>query len=221
MMAGTDIAKRPRGRTGRPPRDQAGEVEERILDAARSVFLARGFEGASIDEIAQVARAGKPTIYARYPGKEPLYAAVVARNVASNTRFENFVPQGETFEERLINIGAALLEQALNEHTIGLIGVSISVARRNPEFAYSLTERARAQGVEGVARVLTDLAQRDHRDEGPFAAERIPATAMIFMELVFYPLVFRALVGEDLATLRSEIRSHVASRVTFFLAARE
>lgn len=221
MMAGTDIAKRPRGRTGRPPRDQAGEVEERILDAARGVFLARGFEGASIDEIAQVARAGKPTIYTRYPGKEALYAAVVARNVANNTRFENYVPQGDSFEERLIDIGVALLEQALNENTVGLIRVSISVAARNPEFAYTLTERARAQGIEGVARVLTELAQRDHHEEGSFAPERIPATALIFMELVFYPLLFRALVGEDLATLRKEIRPHVASRVTFFLAARE
>src|SRR5690242_21676591 len=48
-------------RSGRPPRDLAGEVEERILDAAAKVFLERGFEGASVDEIADVARAGKPT----------------------------------------------------------------------------------------------------------------------------------------------------------------
>src|SRR5260221_3408785 len=54
------------GRSGRPPRELAGEVEERILDAARKVFLDRGFEGASIEEIADVARSGKPRIYARF-----------------------------------------------------------------------------------------------------------------------------------------------------------
>ena len=45
-------------RSGRPPRALAGETEERILDAAKKVFLERGFEGASVDEIADVARAG-------------------------------------------------------------------------------------------------------------------------------------------------------------------
>ena len=48
------------------------------------MFLKRGFEGASVDEIADVARAGKPTIYARFPGKEALFAAVMARTCAKS-----------------------------------------------------------------------------------------------------------------------------------------
>src|SRR6516164_10029732 len=89
-------------RSGRPPRALAGEVETRILDAARKVFLERGFEGASVDEIADVARAGKPTIYARFPGKEALFAAVMARQVRENIgSFESIAPTGVTLEERL------------------------------------------------------------------------------------------------------------------------
>src|ERR1700739_641230 len=88
-------------RSGRPPRALAGEVEERILDAARKVFLERGFEGASVDEIADVARAGKPTIYARFPGKEALFGAVMAQKVRENTgSFERMTPIGETLDER-------------------------------------------------------------------------------------------------------------------------
>ena len=33
-------------RRGRPPKELEGEVDERILNAARKIFLARGFEGA-------------------------------------------------------------------------------------------------------------------------------------------------------------------------------
>ena len=51
---------------------------------AAKVFLKRGFEGASVDEIAHLARAGKPTIYARFPGKEALFAAVMARTCAKS-----------------------------------------------------------------------------------------------------------------------------------------
>src|ERR1700755_1650398 len=103
---GTCLQKRPPGRTGRPPRKLAGEVDARILDAARRVFLERGVAGASIDEIANVARAGKPTIYARFPGKEALFAAVAMSNVvAIAARFEGHVPTGATLDERLANLG--------------------------------------------------------------------------------------------------------------------
>jgi AcrR family transcriptional regulator len=69
------------------------------------VFLKRGFEGASVDEIADVARAGKPTIYARFPGKEALFAAVKARTVREITSsFERIAPTGATIEERLASI---------------------------------------------------------------------------------------------------------------------
>src|SRR5262249_60271501 len=102
---GTHLQKRPPGRTGRPPRKLAGEVDSRLLAAARRVFLGRGLAGASIDEIAELACAGKPTIYARFPGKEALFSAVVMRKVAANVaRFANFVPAGATIEQRLASV---------------------------------------------------------------------------------------------------------------------
>src|SRR5260370_31229150 len=58
-------AVRAPGRSGRPPNELAGEVEERILDAARKVFLDRGFECTSIEEIPDLARSRMPPIYVR------------------------------------------------------------------------------------------------------------------------------------------------------------
>ena len=49
------------------------------------VFLEHGFQGASVDEIAEAASAGKPTIYARFPNKQALFTAVVERLVRQNT----------------------------------------------------------------------------------------------------------------------------------------
>src|SRR5258708_8003910 len=78
-------AKRATVRFGRPPKELAGEVDARILDAARKTFLERGFEGASIDEIAEVARSGKATIYARFRDKRALFTEVVSRDILSLT----------------------------------------------------------------------------------------------------------------------------------------
>jgi AcrR family transcriptional regulator len=92
-------ARRAAVRFGRPPKELAGEVDERILDAARKVFVERGFEGASIDEIAEAARAGKPTIYGRFGDKRALFTEVVTRDVLSRiTEFKTEVPTGATIE---------------------------------------------------------------------------------------------------------------------------
>src|ERR1700761_9591323 len=77
-------------RYGHPPRGHAGQVEERILDAAGRVFLEHGFQGASVDEIAEAASAGKPTIYARFPNKQALFTAVIERLVRRNTSLDAF-----------------------------------------------------------------------------------------------------------------------------------
>ena len=54
-----------------------------------------------------LARAGKPTIYARFPDKVALFTAVVMRNVAVVTgRFAGHVPMGTTVEQRLTRLGA-------------------------------------------------------------------------------------------------------------------
>src|ERR1700756_3648563 len=94
-------AKQAAVRFGRPPKELAGEVDERVLDAARDIFLKRGFEGASIDEIAQAARSGKQTIYARFRNKRELFTVVVTRDVLRIREFKTAVPTGTTIEERL------------------------------------------------------------------------------------------------------------------------
>src|SRR5260370_41210789 len=119
------------GRSGRPPNELAGEVEDRILDAARKVFLDRGFEGASIEEIADVARSGKPTIYARFRDKKALFtAAVTGYVIARQGRLENYSPSGSTIEERLASIGETVLQEALTLEWICLGRPDITEARR-------------------------------------------------------------------------------------------
>ena len=204
---GNRFKKRVASRTGRPPRELAGEVESRILDAARRVFLERGLAGASIDEIAELACAGKPTIYARFPGKEALFSAVVMRKVAANVaRFANFVPAGATIEERLASVGATVLRQLLAGDTVGLLRLSIAEARRFPDLASSVHRMARERGLQAVARLLAEAAQSDELGHLPaFAPQRLAKTADIFLDLVVLPLLDRALHGEKPKALCAEV----------------
>lgn len=59
------------------------ERREQLLDVGRNVFAEKGYEPASIEEIAQRARITKPVVYEHFGGKEGLYAVIVDREVQS------------------------------------------------------------------------------------------------------------------------------------------
>ena len=214
-------ARRTAVRAGRPPKELAGAVEERILDAARKVFLARGFDGASIDEIAETARSGKPTIYARFPGKEALFTAVVTQIVAANVaRVEAHAATDGTIEQRLRSIAVTALEWILLGDSIGLMRIAIAEAARFPDLASRVYAMARERGGRPVARLLAEAAQSDELGALPaFAPEHVMTTTQMFQELVILPLAIRALFGEKLSKVRAEIEPHARRSVALFLGA--
>jgi len=208
-------------RVGRPPLERAGEVEARILDAAHRVFLKRGLGGASVEEIAGQARAGKPTIYARFPSKEALFTAVLVRNAdAKIAHFEGHVPAGATIEDRLASVGVTVLRSVLVSDTVGLMRLAIAEARRFPVLASGIHRMLREHGSEAVAHLLSEAAQSDSLARLPaFAPQRLATTTRLYLDLVLLPLLMRALFGEKLDALHGEIDRHVARGVAFFLTA--
>lgn len=65
-----------------PPRKGLLERRDRILEAAAEVFAEKGFEGATIDDIAARAGVGKGTIYRRV-GKKEDFPALLLKETAS------------------------------------------------------------------------------------------------------------------------------------------
>ena len=59
----------------------AAERREQLIDTARGLFAARGFDGTSVEEVAARAEVSKPVVYEHFGGKEGLYAVVVDREV--------------------------------------------------------------------------------------------------------------------------------------------
>jgi len=199
----------------------AGDVKERILDAAQQVFLKRGYQSASLDEIAETAPASKPTIYAHFPGKEALFEAVVARVVEGLTNFEGFEPKGRTVQDKLAGLGTEIVERFIDE-TIGITRATIAEADRFPALSRHVHEHGRDRAAAAVSHVLAGATHPSSRgSKGPFGPKRSVSTAQIFMDLILLPMMMRALMGEGVSELRSELPGFVRERVSFFLAACE
>lgn len=59
------------------------ERRRQLIDIARTLFAERGYDGASIEEIASRAGVSKPVVYEHFGGKEGLYAVVVDREMSA------------------------------------------------------------------------------------------------------------------------------------------
>lgn len=66
--------------------NRKGRKYEQVLEGARAVFMADGFEGASVDEIARVAAVSKATLYSYFPDKRHLFMEVANTECARQSR---------------------------------------------------------------------------------------------------------------------------------------
>lgn len=77
-MVGSESKQRARrGRT----RMSSAQRREQLIEIARGLFAERGYDGASVEEIAARAEVSKPVVYEHFGGKQGLYAVVVDREV--------------------------------------------------------------------------------------------------------------------------------------------
>lgn len=59
---------------------------KQLLGAAQEVFVAQGYHGAAMDDIAERAGVSKPVLYQHFPGKLDLYLALLDEHAADLTR---------------------------------------------------------------------------------------------------------------------------------------
>lgn len=57
------------------------ERREQLIQISKTLFAKKGYDGTSIEEIAQKASVSKPIVYEHFGGKEGIYAVVVDREV--------------------------------------------------------------------------------------------------------------------------------------------
>jgi len=86
------------------------ERREQLLDIGRSLFAAKGFDGSSVEEIAERAGVSKPVVYEHFGGKEGLYAVVVDREVRRLLERIEASLQGQHPRELLEQAAGALLD---------------------------------------------------------------------------------------------------------------
>ncbi|MDD1688492.1 MAG: TetR/AcrR family transcriptional regulator [Methanoregula sp.] len=88
------------------------EVRKKIVEAAYSLFLDKGYHATTMSSIAESLGVTKPAIYQYFPGKEELYAAV-----AEHGREELASILERSFNNRDLRSGSEVLFDTLTQYT--------------------------------------------------------------------------------------------------------
>jgi TetR/AcrR family transcriptional repressor of mexJK operon len=161
-----------------------------ILAAARDQFLARGFEGASVDAVVAAAGVSKPTVYAHFPTKEALLEAVVRAEVGRIGPSLAFAATGDPRAD-LERVAAALLGLATAPDALAWDRMMAGEARRSP----ALGRLFHDAGPGRVLGALADFFRALDRAGGLAVPDPGRAADFFFGLVVGAPLLAAQLTG--------------------------
>ena len=134
-----------------------------ILDAAKRMFVAQGFDGISMDQIAAEAGVSKLTVYSHFGDKDTLFAEAVRAHCEQGMPTTLFVAEPDTpIRERLLAIGNAFFSMIMTPEAIAGHRILCS-----PQVATSTLPRLNGllQELTITSRQLSDLL--DEIDNSP------------------------------------------------------
>jgi TetR/AcrR family transcriptional repressor of mexJK operon len=198
-----------------PGRPKDMEKRASILEAAMALFPSRGYDGTSVEAIAQSAGVSKLTVYSHFADKEALFGAAVTECCAQMLPHRLFEPEaGSPVRDSLQGIGRAFLDLMMDERAIALHRVMISQAgqdRRLAEIFFSAGPRAALQEMESFLQAANA--------EGSLQVESPAQSAEHFFSMLKGVRHMRVLVGLSAPPPPAERDAHVSEIVQFFLRA--
>ncbi len=152
-------AKAARG--GRPRTEDLEKLNENILAAAGQLFLANGFDGTSMDAIAEKARISKRTLYARHDDKSALFNTVLYDLLDKLlVPVDRIQYEPGDLASMLTAIGRDMISGVVRPEVLAVYRVITFESQRRPEFGRWINETRRRPALQTIANLL-----QNHRDE--------------------------------------------------------
>jgi AcrR family transcriptional regulator len=186
-----------------------------IIEGARSLFLAQGFDAASMGEIARKAGVSKGTLYVYFESKEQLFEAIVEdERAAQAEQVFSLDSSDRDVAAVLTRLGAAFVRFLCQPQAISPLRTVIAIADRMPEVGRRFYEFGPMCGIDRLATYLKDQCAT-----GTLAIDDCEVAAAQFLDAcqstMFKPMLFN--VGGPPSEDR--IRHVVGTAVRTFLAA--
>ncbi|MES2246756.1 MAG: TetR/AcrR family transcriptional regulator [Pseudomonadota bacterium] len=200
-----------------PAEKRSDRKRRLILEAASTVFLDRGYNGTTMDEVATLAGVSKPTLYRHFTDKERLYAAIIQLTADDVDKVIQLVAgslaDASHPREALQGLARKLVTALMQPELLRLRRLVIANAERFPEVA-------RAWFAQGFERVLATLAASFERyaQRGLLKVDDPLLAANHFTGLLLWIPLNRAMFTGDHASDPAELERYANAAVDAFLS---
>lgn len=193
---------------------RTGRKFEQVLDGARQVFLAQGFEGASVDDIARAAGVSKATIYSYFPDKRLMFMEMATRECSTMAdQVMAGIDENAPIKNALQVAAQHLVGFLISEFAQQVFRACIAERDRFPELAQAFYDSGPKMGRERMAAYLACAVER-----GELKIDDLEMAAEQFSELCKARIWNRAMFGVQSEFTDAEIAYTVDSAVETFLA---
>jgi TetR/AcrR family transcriptional regulator, regulator of autoinduction and epiphytic fitness len=115
--------------------------QQSILEAAIQEFRDKGYDGASMDRVAELAKASKRTVYNHFPSKEELFIAVIDLFLTEMAKVKHISYNPERdLKEQLYAFADAELALTKNPTWKGFTQILLSLFLRNSDLAKKISD---------------------------------------------------------------------------------
>ena len=133
----------------RPTNEAEDSTKRRqIVDGAREIFLARGFDAASMGDIAKAAGVSKGTLYVYFKSKEELFAAIVQQECCTHAEGVFALDDRDNdVQAVLTRIGTEFVNFLCRPEKASSLRIVIAIAERMPEIGKAFYETGPGNGI--------------------------------------------------------------------------
>ena len=175
---------------GTAPEIKRGRKYDQVVAGARKVFLAAGFEGASVDLIAKEAGVSKATLYSYFPDKRVLFVEVAKEECARQADRALRVEQSDLpVREMLTAISRSMMEFLTSSFAHRIFRICVAESDRFPELGQEFYMSGPQLMEDGLSEYFTQACSRGELkiDDIRLAAQQFEALikADVFVKMVF------------------------------------
>ena len=198
-----------------PPVLAEDDKARQILDGARRVFLAQGFDGASMNDIARTAGVSKGTIYFHFDSKEALFEALIrAERQQQAEQCCDFDENSPDIAGVLAEFGRLLLTMMMNPELIAQVRTVIAVAAKFPRIGRAFYETGPKHGSDRLSAYFAKQTEAGRLDTPE------PGTAAIhFVQLCLGDIHKRLMFCPEDEIATDEVERSVDAAVAVFMRA--
>lgn len=190
-----------------------GAKRRQILEGAREIFMAAGFDAASMNDIARAAGVSKGTLYAYFDSKVALFEALIREERAHQPERTISFPADEPDPAKALAIyGRLLIEKITRTDKLAQARIVAFAAARFPRLGRAFYEAGPLYGATALQRRLDDFVAA-----GKLTIDDTKVASRQFIDLCLGDILKRLLFMVVEGVPQEEIEAIVSQSVTMFM----